>query len=646
MPTPALAVRPIALVLCCAAGGAVAGDVTVELRRSGGALLARSVVQEGQAIRIEASPGLARVNILADTTTDIGAIEILGDSGGTIEIALGPDAYTPGSTKPLRFGEDFGGVTVLDPDQMRRTAFRGGIAGDLLGPIEVARVSRFEADGLLDAPITLLEPSRDGVTIFEFGGATPAGIVKLASGDLTRLISKGDFLGTLVVEDGSVLHRIDINQNGAEAHFLGDIIVGGTIPLLIGSGDVAGLLVADRIARIELDGTIGRADLPADVRIGDGGVDKIIAGGMFGELVVTGVAKDLIFGRVSDLPQAQGHVVGSVDIQSLPASTGRLGVGGDLDADVRIRSGVGVFKARNLAPIHVNGVLAEGRTVRIDRRIVGDTTDTPGVLIRTPGGLHGQIIVNAEWDPTQEDTGAAIADDLRVTRLDGVRVDLTPLPSYATPSADLGGGAIGGVPFGVHAGDVSVARVESSAELPFYGPVRLAPGAGSEAVLVERRPGGTNDDWETLATSAYDVIDAHGTDPGGAPSPTPRRLRVVHDFACGFEYRLSPMPELVWSDIEGRDGVPIAGGQRVVFTADDCPDEPGDNPGDQPGNGGGDGPGDGGDDGGSDGGQVDFFRILNELNRWMDRPADLNGDGFTDFFDLTLLLDSLTRQTG
>ncbi|MEM7629533.1 MAG: hypothetical protein AAF356_08960 [Planctomycetota bacterium] len=645
MRTPAPAVRLSALALAGAAGVALAGDVTLELRRADGSLLSSRAYAEGRSIWINAGEGLARVNVYADAETDVGMVYIFGDAGETLEVALSPEAYTPEDDKPQRWANDFGGFMVADQRQRARTAFRGGVSGDVLGPIIAGRVSRFEADGVLRAPITLQQPSRAGVTIFEFGGATPEGVIKLAQGDLTRLISKGDFLGTLVVENGDVLHRLDFNENGAEADFDGTIVVGGTIPRLVGSGDIGGRIVAERIERIDIAGTLGNAEAPAEIRIGAGGIDKLLAGGLFGELIVTGPARDLIFGRVSSLAQSQGDVFGTVDLGRLPVGTGRLGVGGDLDADVRVRSDVGVFKTRNLAPIHVNGVLAEGRTVRIDGRVVGDNTGVPGVLLRAAGGLHGQVIVDAMWDATQESMSPAIADDVRVTLLDGREADLSPLPTYSTPSLELGGGAIGAVPFGVHQGDVATTPATTSFEIPFYGPVRLAPGAGSDALLVERRPtdGGA---WTTIATSDYDVIDARHAEPSGDDAPAARRLRVLHDFACGFEYRITTVADLVWSAIDGREGVPTADAQQVLVQGPECPDEP-DEPGDtgDTGDGSDDGSGDGsGDDNNT--GPVDFFRIFNEISRWTADPRDLNGDGFADIFDLIHLLDELTGEAG
>lgn len=121
---------------------------------------------------------------------------------------------------------------------------------------------------------------------------------------------------------------------------------------------------------------------------------------------------------------------------------------------------------------------------------------------------------------------------------DTLPVALTPIPDYANLSVQLGGGAVGVVPFDLHGPDclpASGAQIFLSTTDPHptevrirhYGPVRLAQ---TGSITVER--------------TRFVVPQSWGPLPGGftvaASSANPRDLIVTADFEPDYSYRILP----------------------------------------------------------------------------------------------------------
>ncbi|MBL8887969.1 MAG: hypothetical protein JNK16_15030 [Phycisphaerales bacterium] len=118
----------------------------------------------------------------------------------------------------------------------------------------------------------------------------------------------------------------------------------------------------------------------------------------------------------------------------------------------------------------------------------GHSLATPqSVLIANPSGLKGQVVVNRANGGGQWTTPVVVGSG---------SAELSPLPAYSKPSDQLGGGAIGLVPFryyendsvplGANADIANAHPVLSSAlnaggeiKVGFYGPVRASSTSGS-----------------------------------------------------------------------------------------------------------------------------------------------------------------------
>jgi hypothetical protein len=143
------------------------------------------------------------------------------------------------------------------------------------------------------------------------------------------------------------------------------------------------------------------------------------------------------------------------------------------------------FRGNATEPIILSGGLAAGTTVNISGSLAGSNA-----LVTLPAdGLKGQIIINSK-------------DGLPANAADGVWTapvlvggqSLTNLPYYNVKSSDLGGGAVGLVPFGLYRTDSTKALLNESIPLTrgvyldsgfrttnvadrpaiaFYGPVKV-----------------------------------------------------------------------------------------------------------------------------------------------------------------------------
>lgn len=162
-----------------------------------------------------------------------------------------------------------------------------------------------------------------------------------------------------------------------------------------------------------------------------------------------------------------------------------------------------------------------------------------GARLRFPdGGLAGQIIFNEQNDSgTWSTSGQVIVDD------SGGPIVLDE-PVYADTSSnpfgepyDLGGGAVGLIPFSFNAVETREANesaiasgAPASIDLIHYGPVTDLAG-GEEAVLVERKlitvPFGQPNPWVDVTSSFSISIDG-------------RVVTLAGSFDCTYKYRVTP----------------------------------------------------------------------------------------------------------
>ncbi len=373
----------------------------------------------------------------------------------------------------------------------------------------IDQMSRFDVDGSMGGSLSISSPA-GSVFVMHVGSISSLGRIYLASGSITEIdvltnittatsgrtdatiaTGAGDIL--LVNAGGSI--RADITARGTHGSStqgrIGQIIAGDHIgrfynaneygdpesatqfPALSGStlnGPVLCIEASNGIDLIEADTMTCLIQPDRSSPQGTGN-----APGKLEALVTrTGSFKGLI--------QCQG-------IQDNDTSTGPASV--DIAGDFRGRARIsdpglggfhGLFKVRgSLLPLTVNG------------------TTYDGFVIPT-GELHGQIIANAA-DASESWSSAVVVGSTTLSHTGGV---------YSTPSADLGGGAVGLAPFKFY--DVDCIPPNNDFDHPssplssdfadsaipvimrWYGPVKLPTGITNPMTLLiieaqDPRPG-------------------------------------------------------------------------------------------------------------------------------------------------------------
>lgn len=264
---------------------------------------------------------------------------------------------------------------------------------------------------------------------------------------------------------------------------------------------------------------------------------------------------------------------------------------------------------------------------------IGGSLNDPAHVIELPlGGIEGQMTINADneggtWSAPIQLRAADPQDDVVLQGSD-----------YATTSAQLGGGAVGVVPFALHhqsSSPTSGSTITNAADEPYptielehYGPIHLLT---DDAAVIERRAIGSGT-FSTIPLDAF-VIDIPGDD---RKTLRISSIGVTSGFEPGYEYRITPTdalrsdvadrPAAIWNEpylvtvkLEDDDSDDDGGGIITI------PDGPGAScPGDLDNN-----------------GAVTVFDLLILLSQWgpcESCAADLENDGIVNVFDLLVLL--------
>lgn len=172
--------------------------------------------------------------------------------------------------------------------------------------------------------------------------------------------------------------------------------------------------------------------------------------------------------------------------------------------------------------------------------IAGSLQDQEAVVELPPGGLRGQVIVNANGDAQGTwETPFAMAggNGMPPISLSG--------PTYDQPPSALGGGSVGLVPYRIHGNacvppsgsTVPLATIDGGATIRFYGPLSLGWGP---PLQIERKVIGTDDEYHGIDASEFDVE----IDPDD-----PCKLQVASSgswggFQAGWSYRIRPTSSL------------------------------------------------------------------------------------------------------
>lgn len=244
-------------------------------------------------------------------------------------------------------------------------------------------------------------------------------------------------------------------------------------------------------------------------------------------------------------------------------------------------------------------------------RVGGSLVDPAQWIELPPTGFRGQIVINADNHPGGGWSSPAYLGSPKdpVETLEG--------PHYKETVQELGGGAIGLVPFALH---------ETSCEPPLSGVLKGGPGAtvvlrhygpvqmtDATPFVVERHVIDTGDPYVALPASDFDYCIAADDPNTVIVSPAAGRP----GFMPGYRYRISPNASLV-CDIAAQPPVRWVRSYVIAVDGAACPsDIDGD-------------------------GEVGMAEILEVILSWGDCkagcPGDLNADGMVGHADVLAIL--------
>lgn len=231
-------------------------------------------------------------------------------------------------------------------------------------------------------------------------------------------------------------------------------------------------------------------------------------------------------------------------------------------------------------------------------------------------GLAGQVIVNAA------DSGGSWTAPIELGTPSGNGYVQLQGPAYASTPAELGGGAVGVVPFRMHMSGCaplsgSVVEIDGSsslvAALRWYGPVAWPEGAPLD---IDRRASDGATGWEPVP--AVHFLYLH--DPVDSTQLLVESAAAGLGFVPGWEYRLRPNGNLLCAV---SSVPPVAGDDAWTIEIEQAEVCPGDVNGD------------------AGVGVTDLLVLLacwGEVSGDLDGRSDLDGDGVVDVIDLLGLL--------
>jgi len=391
---------------------------------------------------------------------------------------------------------------------------------------------------------------------------------------------------------------------------------GGASTLIAGlvAGSILGDVIVEHgeIIQLGVGGTLGQPASPIQVRT-FAGISNLQTSAIYADINTRANGG---YGAIGYLRTTSGPFVGSLDTlrieEVFSGDPGFLQVAGDLDADVNVFEFVD--NGNGAGPeIQVGGRFAPGRTLAIASSLVTGAEISIGQV----AGLEGQIVINNFGGSGQWQGNVRVGGTL-----------VSPVPAYNATSQTLGGGAIGLVPFTLHASDSFPAAgqilVESTAPtqanpiiVRHYGPVFF--NAGETPIVIERTPVGDSAGWTDI-TSCFLV----GREAVASPSPNVVAAFPLSSLTGGYTYRVRPVRS-------GNAALrcdtpvptpPVVADYALSFTVlGACP---------------GDANGDG---------TVAFSDITTVLSNWgassaCSQAGDTNGDGTVTFADVTMVLSN------
>ncbi len=446
-------------------------------------------------------------------------------------------------------GENAGDLGFLFADSFANIQTSGDIEADITTDNGTAgggsgfvmnQIASIQCGGLFRGSLSVPQNDDTGDgQIFSITSSTAVG----ESGDLASI-----WAATVIHEIKAPVIWADVLSGESTANHNGNIRIINATAAGGASGDLNGTVLANKFTQqLSSDKVSIQGDLNADISLLNSVLIPVeISGDLNGDFVIGTEIKDN---------------TGSGD------KDGRVSIGGDLNGDLTI--GTRVLDTDSSDPNGLAGIAIDGK---VNGTItIGDELDSQ-IAIRNdqnsgdPGALLGQIIVNASNAGKQWLKNIVLGTGAGTITVGPNESQPDDAPSYDRASADIGGGAIGLVPFNLHGADSNPAvgaivlntHFLTQVRIRHYGPITIDQTGGQSGVLavkIERRtsyyPGNNNSNnnpWSDVSSRwSLSDISVSGRDLLVAGDPTEEP--VPDQFICGYEYRITPIAARVSCDI-------------------------------------------------------------------------------------------------
>lgn len=484
--------------------------------------------------------GTYRIYSTTASTESLGVITFTG-SVATFNLFLSPNATAFDESQQFA-SSACNGWSGLNPGVCIIT-LQARFTGDLSGTITADRIVRLDTSGSITAEIDQNPTSGSPVLGAVVAGGSITAPIKAFQGDISLVQCSSNLSGSVIATGANAaISRVIVGGNltgfvGSFAGYIGDIQVGGDINNGTTSPSIRAL---HGIGLIEADS-----------------ITSYIAAQWDG----SSLAHD---GRIGEVRASTGNCNAKVQASTMDASVSENGI--DIKNDLTQELGfnnAGLYGTSDpyltiTTPITIQGNLGTTSAITIDCGINSilriDGSMLANIRFRNNCMLQGQIIINGGNNGGTWPTGSLVRF---YDRKDGSGnfVHLFDIsgstPYYTKTSTELGGGAIGLVPFHLHDIDCSPANnatthgrmlvtefirpnpnsgaiTSKSIKLHFYGPVRTDALSTDSAqpIIVEQIPDIGN---PIDLTASCDITMKRGGDSGWS-----REIEIKGKSGAGF----------------------------------------------------------------------------------------------------------------
>ncbi len=411
----------------------------------------------------------ASVEVYVAANTNIPRIQFshLPSHGNRIRLSLGVPFSNSFSTPASYAGLDWGGLDYVGT-LFADVDIYGGINGSLTGSARFGEVYRFDIGGAIDAPITIDGDASTGPNIATINAEsiTANGQIRnTGTGRLRQITVAHDVAGA---DHSSNTNLGGIFNNGGS---IGDVTIGGDLKSFVQARK-------STINSIQVGGVIDVINGPNDAilePISARSIEFVTAQSIYAEINAADTFNGgTPTGHVTLIKTTNGGVMGDLRFRSLSNTSGApesgIKIAGDAIKDGRTFNGVDVGVITIDSGGTVNLPITIGGSLKGDILCYGGT-----------GTLSNQIVING----ANQSTGTWATTGTLATSLLTIGSDPTVFaqpylgPYYDATDSQLGGGAVGLVPFHLHDNDCVPVNGGSSApivtgsfvKLRFYGPV-------------------------------------------------------------------------------------------------------------------------------------------------------------------------------